>query len=245
MSVAIPLVTTIVSILFALSVLDQYLERRRPYQLVWTVGLFLYGAASLLQTLWSTGVYGEWVFRLWYLTGAMLVAAYLGMGSMYLHLSRKAANGVLIVLLVLTAASFVLSAFGTLNADVALLKNHDLASVVPGTESERYYPAYVAILTAILNIYGSLALVGSAVYSAIVVVRRKAPGYRAVSNVLIAAGAFISAAGGTMERFDVPQPHTVSLLLGVVIIYAGFQRSREKFEVYRIPFMRKAKAAGA
>ncbi|MEK7777581.1 MAG: hypothetical protein AAB303_03035 [Chloroflexota bacterium] len=243
MNIAIPLATSVVSFLFALSVLDQFLERRRPYQLVWTVGLFLYGAASLLQTLWAVGISGELVFRLWYLTGAMLVAAYLGMGSLYLHLSRKAANGVLIGLLVLTAASFVMSLFVSLNANVGLLEGHDLASVVPGTESQRYYPAYVGILTAILNILGSLALVGSAVYSAVVVVRRKAPSYRAVSNVLIAIGAFVSAAGGTLERFDVPQPHTVALLLGVIIIYIGFVRSREVFTVYRIPFRRSVKEA--
>ena len=244
MNVAIPLATSVVSFLFALTVLDQYLERRRPYQLVWTVGLVLYGLASLLHTLWAVGITGEVVFRLWYLTGAMLVAAYLGMGSLYLHVPRRVAHGVLAVLLLLTAVSTILALGVSLQADAALLEGESLASVVPGTEPPlRFYPAYVGILTAVLNILGSLALVGSAVYSAVVVVRRKAPGYRAVSNVLIAIGAFISAAGGTLERFDVPQPHDIALLLGVVIIYLGFLRSREVFSVYRIPFRRPVKEA--
>lgn len=243
MNVAIPLATSVVSFLFALTVLDQYLERRRPYQLVWTVGLVLYGVASLLHTLWAVGITGELVFRLWYLTGAMLVAAYLGMGSLYLHVPRRVARGVLAVLLLVTAVSAVLALGVSLQGDVALLEGKNLASVVPGTESQRFYPAYVGILTAILNALGSLVLLGSAVYSAIVFARRRAAGYRVISNVLIAIGAFISAAGGTLERFDVPQPHTMALFLGVIVIYVGFLRSREMFSVYRVPFRRSAKQA--
>ena len=240
MSIAIPLATSVVSFVFALTVLDQYLERRRAYQLVWTVGLFLYAVASLLQTLWMSGVETEAVFRLWYFTGAMLVAAFLGMGSVYLHAPRRVAHGVMVVLLVLNVVAGLLALGVELQADVDLMEGQAPVSIVPGTESERFYPAYVGILTAFLNATGSLALFGSAVYSAIVFARRRAPGYRVVSNVLIAAGAFISAAGGTLERFDLPEPHAVALLLGVVVIYVGFLRSREVFTIYRVPFWHRA-----
>ncbi len=243
MSIAIPLATSVVSFLFALTLLDQFLERRGPHQIVWTVGLTLYGVASLLQSLWGAGVYVEMVFRLWYLTGAMLVAAYLGMGSVYLHVPRRAAHVVLAVLLLLTAVSALLAVAVSLQGDVALLAGKPLASIVPGTESLRFYPGYVGLLTAILNVLGSLFLVGSAIYSAIVFARRRAPAYRVISNALIAIGAFVSAAGGTLERFNLPQPHTLALLLGVVIIYMGFLRSREVFVVYRVPFWHRPTAA--
>ncbi|MBI4198778.1 MAG: hypothetical protein HY533_06680 [Chloroflexi bacterium] len=244
MNVAIPLITSVISLVFALTVLDQFLERKRPYQAAWTAGLLLYATASLLQALWGMGVYGEVVFRLWYWTGGMLVAAYLGMGSLYLHVPRKVGHTTLAVLLALTVLSVFLSLGVKLQGDVSLLEGGGLASVVPGTESGRYYPAYVGILTAVLNILGSLALVGSAVYSAISFARKKAAGYRVLSNALIAGGAFFSAAGGTLERFNLPESHSLALLVGVVLIYAGFLRSREVFEVYRIPFVRKAKEAG-
>ncbi len=245
MNVAIPLATSVVSFLFALTVLDQYLEQRRPYQLVWTVGLVLYGVASLLHTMWAVGITGEVVFRLWYLTGAMLVAAYLGMGSFYLHVPKRVAHGVLGVLLLLSAGSAILALGVTLQGDVALLDGESLSSVVQGTESQRFYPSYVGALTAVLNILGSLALFGSAVYSSIVFAKRRAPGYRVVSTALIAIGAFISAAGGTLERFDVPQPHAIALLVGVVVIYLGFLRSREVFSVYRVPFRRRVNEASS
>jgi hypothetical protein len=245
MNVAIPLATTVVSFLFALTVLDQYFERRRPYQLAWTVGLVLYGVASLLHTLWAIGITGEVVFRLWYLTGAMLVAAYLGIGSLYLHVPWRVAKVALGVLLLLSVGSAALALGVTLNGDVALLDGESLVTVVPGTESQRFYPSYVGVLTAVLNTLGSVALFGSAVYSAIVFAKRRAAGFRVISNVLIAIGAFIAAAGGTLERFEVPQPHAIALLLGVVIIYLGFLRSREVFSLYKVPFRRTVKEASS
>ncbi len=235
----ISLLTAAVSLVFALSVLDQFLQRRRPYQLVWTLGLLLYMAASLLQALWIAGANVEAVFRLWYLSGGMLVAAYLGMGSMYLHVPVRVGHWVFAGLLALTVISGVLALAVTLQADVSLLEGKPLASVVPGTPPQRFYPVYVGILTALLNSVGAFGLLASAVYSAVVYLRRRAPGYRVASNVLIATGAFLSAAGGTLERFDLPQPHNLALLLGVVIIYLGFMRSQEAFVLYRLPFRRR------
>ena len=244
MNVAIPLATSVVSLVFALTLLDQYLERRWAYQLLWSIGLILYFFASLLQAIWFLGVDGEPIFRLWYLTGAMLVAAYLGMGSVYLQVPRRVAQGVMVVLLVTTVLAAILALGTQLQGEVGLLEGDALTSIVPGIENLRYYPGNVGIVTILLNSTGALALVGFAVYSAVVFFRQRAPGYRVVSNVLIAVGATISAAGGTLERFDVPEPHSVALLLGVVIIYVGFLRSREVFTTYRIPFRRRAGQAG-
>ncbi len=66
--------------------------------------------------------------------------------------------------------------------------------------------------------------------------------YRAVSNVLIAVGVMISAAGGTLARLGLPEPHALALLLGVVIIYIGFLLSREAFEV-PLAFLRRSRHA--
>ncbi len=240
MNVAIPLLTSVISLVFALTVLDQYLERKRPYQAVWTAGLFLYSIASLLHALWGIGVYAEVVFRLWYWTGAMLGAAYLGMGSLYLHVRAKIGHIVLIVLLALTVIGGFLALTLPLRGDVALLQGQKLATMVPGTEPPvRYYPVYVGIVTALLNVFGAGVMVGSAVYGALAFFRGKTPGFRVVSNVLIAVGAFVSAAGGTLERFNLPDLHTLALLIGVLLIYLGFIRSREVFVIYRIPFVRK------
>lgn len=72
------------SLVFAAIVFAQWRRRRRPFQLVWTVGLVWYALAAGSEA-WS-GLFGwsEPAYRLWYLTGALFVAAYLGMGTFYL-----------------------------------------------------------------------------------------------------------------------------------------------------------------
>jgi hypothetical protein len=42
----IPLVSTVVSVIFGLAVLDQFFARRKPYQLVWAIGLFMYAVGT-------------------------------------------------------------------------------------------------------------------------------------------------------------------------------------------------------
>ena len=50
-AVILPLVTTVLSFIFASLVADQWLRRRQPYQLVWTLGLVWYGIGALTETL--------------------------------------------------------------------------------------------------------------------------------------------------------------------------------------------------
>ncbi len=81
----LPLAASAVSFLFALLVLAQFLRRRRAFQLVWSLGLALYGASTLAEFLGNSQGWSEPVFRWWYLTGAIAVAAFLGLGTVYLH----------------------------------------------------------------------------------------------------------------------------------------------------------------
>src|SRR5437870_5955403 len=48
---AVSLGATIVSVAFAALVFNQWIARRKPYQLAWSFGLGLYGAAAFLQFL--------------------------------------------------------------------------------------------------------------------------------------------------------------------------------------------------
>jgi len=38
----IPLASGVISLIFAVTVLDQFFTRRKPYQLIWAIGLFMY-----------------------------------------------------------------------------------------------------------------------------------------------------------------------------------------------------------
>ncbi len=231
MSIAIPLITSLVALAFALSVLDQYFERRKPFQLVWSIALFLWFIGSGMQFLWEAVGPTSVLFRLWYLTGAALVPAYLGTGTIYLLANRRVAHGAMATLLVATLITAVLVFIVALNKPLSALEGEALTS-------RGFFPGYVTALTIILNTYGTIALIGGALWSGWIYWRRREATYRVVSNVLIAAGVLVAAAGGALGRLSVPEPHSFALLLGVLIIYLGFLRSQEVFTEFRIPLIR-------
>ena len=76
--------TTGLSFVFAALVADQWIRRRQPYQLVWAIGLVWYGLAAGAELLGAAFGWNETLYRVWYLTGALWVAAWLGLGSVYL-----------------------------------------------------------------------------------------------------------------------------------------------------------------
>ena len=83
-NVLLPFLSSVLSFAFAALVGDQWLRRRQPYQLVWTVGLLWYGISAGTEFLGSGFGWNEALYRTWYLVGAFGVAAYLGLGTVYL-----------------------------------------------------------------------------------------------------------------------------------------------------------------
>jgi hypothetical protein len=83
-NVVLPFLSSALSFVFAAFVGDQWLRRRQPYQLVWTIGLLWYGISAGTEFLGSAFGWNEPLYRAWYLIGAFGVAAYLGLGTVYL-----------------------------------------------------------------------------------------------------------------------------------------------------------------
>ena len=88
LSILLPLTTTALGLLFAAMLLAQWLDRRKPYQLVWALGLLWYGLASGTEFLGNAFGWGEVPYRAWYLLGAIMTAAWLGQGECYLLKTR-------------------------------------------------------------------------------------------------------------------------------------------------------------
>ena len=76
--------SALVSFVFAALVFDQWVQRRHSFQLVWAVGLVWYGIGAGAEFIGGAFGWTETLYRLWYLTGAFFVAAYLGAGTIYL-----------------------------------------------------------------------------------------------------------------------------------------------------------------
>ncbi|HUG29902.1 MAG TPA: hypothetical protein VMQ65_05245 [Candidatus Limnocylindria bacterium] len=81
MSVLLPALTAILALTMAVALLDQWRERGQPFQLVWAIGMAFYGIASGCEALAAAGGWNEALYRTWYLTGAVLTAGWLGLGT--------------------------------------------------------------------------------------------------------------------------------------------------------------------
>ena len=83
-NVVLPFASSVLSFAFAVMVADQWLRRRQPYQLVWAIGLLWYGISAGTEFIGGAWGWNEPLYRTWYLIGAFGVAAYLGLGTVYL-----------------------------------------------------------------------------------------------------------------------------------------------------------------
>lgn len=84
LNVVLPLGSSVLSFVFAAMVLDQWRQRRHGFQLVWGIGLLWYGISAGTEFLGGAFGWNEGLYRVWYLIGAFFVAAYLGLGTIYL-----------------------------------------------------------------------------------------------------------------------------------------------------------------
>jgi len=80
----LPTLTSLLSFLFALMLLDQWRERRQGFQLVWAIGMLWYGIGAGAEAVAEINGWSEPVYRVWYLTGAVWTAAWLGLGTAFL-----------------------------------------------------------------------------------------------------------------------------------------------------------------
>ncbi len=79
-----PLLSSSLSFVFSGLLVRQWAQRRRPYQIVWALGLACYGVASGSELLGYGFGWSQTLYRAWYQFGAIMVAAYLGAGTVYL-----------------------------------------------------------------------------------------------------------------------------------------------------------------
>ncbi len=188
-----------------------------------------FGLGTTTEALHNLSGWNPTVFRVWYLSGAMLTAAWLGQGTVYLLLRRGAAH----VLMAILLAVSVLGAFLIFQADLdpAQLEGDQLSGkAIVGPLLGTMSTPLPRLVTPFTNIYGTVALVGGAVYSAWIFWRKRILANRVTGNVLIALGALSPAWGGTLARLGQPAYLYASELIGAVLMFLGFLRATEPSE---------------
>lgn len=222
----LPLASTIMSAVFAVLLLRRYARRKGRHLLIWGVALIMYGLGTFAEFYLSLG-WNATIFRLWYLCGATLVAAWLGQGTIHLLVRRVHVADSLLVILTIVSVMAAVHLFTTpLNESIFSAKlpvSHQYATNsakgIVGLMPEGGVRSY----SFLFNIYGTVALVGGALYSAYIFWRKRIMPQRVLGNVFIALGGLSPALGGTLARIGATEFLYVSELIGVIVIFIGFR----------------------
>ena len=217
----LPFASSLISIIFALVVLRRFTQRGGAHLLLWGIGMVFYAIGGFSEGYFGAFGWSAAVFRLWYLFGAILVAAWLGQGTVYLLAKRNWANAFMLLLVL----GSIYGAFRVFTAQ--LDPNLLTTSLHTGSELSGHaiVTPGVRTLTPFFNLYGTLTLVGGAAYSAFIFWRKRILLHRTIGNIFIAVGAILPAFGGTFSRMGTSGALYISEFLGAILMFVGFIRA--------------------
>lgn len=219
----LPVLSSIIMIAFTVSVLRRYLQRRKLHFLFWGIGLGMFAAGSVSEVFFGWFGWSALIFFVWYLFGAALNAAWIGHGTLHLLVRRRWAH---VITWVLAAGSIVAGAL--MVSVMARLDPSGFTQSLPMSEQYRaILPAIsdgatVRLATPFFNIYGLITLVGGALWSAYLFLRKEILPNRVIGNVLIAAGALSIGMASTATRLGYGGYLYLGELIAAVLMYAGF-----------------------
>jgi hypothetical protein len=216
----LPIFSTVISFAFAIAVFNRFRVRHGAHLLLWSIGLLLYGIGTLTEVI-SIFTFNPVALKLWYLSGAMLTAAWLGQGTINLLVRRRGIAPTLnIILAVVSLLALVLVFTAPITSAAATFNT---AEPLSGQYKDILTRSGVMIfLTILLNTYGTFTLVGGAIYSAYIFWRKHVLFNRMIGNILIAAGAILPAIGGSFIKMGLPDFLYLSEFLGAILMYIGF-----------------------
>lgn len=213
----IPILTTLLAVPFALEIYRRYRQfPDRLHLLWWALGIATYGVGTLTESLTTLLGWQEPIFRAWYVSGALLGAAPLAQGTVYLMLSRKVAHALtaLLVLYVVVASTAVYLS----PIDYAAVETHRLSGRVFAWQWVRMFSPFV-------NLYAVVFLIGGAILSALRYSADVSTRHRMWANVLIATGAILPGIGGTATRMGHVEVLYVTELAGMLLTWMGYRMS--------------------
>lgn len=187
------------------------------YQLIWGIALTLWTLgvlAELIATVNSS--WNEPVYRLYYITGALLIPAWLGMGTLFLVVQQKWVNWIFAALVATSLFGIVLIATWQINP-VSLQSSPDHFLPL------RVFPFFpVQLLLIVLNTFGTIAFVGGAIWSAYKFAKMRTQSERMWATILIAVGGGIAAIAHSLGVVAGIELFRISELVAVLFIFAGF-----------------------
>lgn len=212
----------LIMFIFAAYVLQRYVARRKLYNLFWGTGLAMFAVASLSGALLTFG-WNSFFFFTWYYFGALITAAWIGQGTVYLLMRKRRAH----VLSVILITASIIAAVMLLRIMPDLDTSAFTSSESIGEQYRDIMPAideggYVRLATPFFNVYGLVTLVGGALWSSYLFWRKRVLPNRVIGNVLIAAGALVIASAGVLTRMGLGSVLYFGELVAAIMMFAGF-----------------------
>lgn len=212
----VPILTSLIAFVFAGVLYQRW--RTKPtstYLAWWTIGVLTYGVGTLTESLTTLLGWHLWIFRAWYISGALLGGMPLAQGTVYLVLRKKAADWLTIIVVAYIGVAAICVLFSPI--DIALVEPYRLSGRVLAWQWVRLFSPFV-------NLYALIFLVGGALWSAWCYWRRDNElGTRVLGNLSIALGALLPGIGGSFTRFGHVEVLYVTEILGLALIWLGYQ----------------------
>jgi len=214
------------------AVLRRWIEKRRPHLLAWGIGLTMYFIGTLSQVI-LTLTWSPLFFGLWYWSGALMVAPWLGQGTAYLLIRRGSiARNIQMALILVAVMTLPWTLFFTeMNGD-AWYRGADMTEIYKDrvedgvVVEEGIMPGEmrgtVRFFSPVMNTWGTILLVGGAIYSARLFRRKQIMRNRMVGNWYIALGGLLPALGGVFIRLGDPSYKYLGEMLGAILIFIGY-----------------------
>lgn len=210
----LPIATTVLAAVFATAVLRRWWQRGRPPHLGWWgAGILLFGVGTFFEGFTAVFGWEAWLFRGWYISGALLGGAPLAQGTVYLLLRRRTAHALAAALVAVVVVASVFVLLTPLDAGQA--EEHRLTTdVIEWTWVRGFSP--------FINTYAFIFLVGGAIVSALHYRDQRDQADRMWGNLAIAIGGILPGIGGSFTRAGYTEVLYVTEFIGLWFIYAGF-----------------------
>jgi hypothetical protein len=211
---------TAVASLFAESTFVRWTQRRSAHLAAWAVALAMFAFASAALAVGVSTGWDNGTFRVFYLFGAILNVPWLALGTVALLIGESAAR----------RARWYLVFFSGLAAGVMLSAPMEAVGGFEIPVGKDVFGALPRALAAIGSGVGAAVILTGAVWSVVRLARTgqvtgtpRSAGRLAGANGLIALGTLVLSSGGLVQGFvGHDEAFTISLAVGITVIYAGF-----------------------
>jgi hypothetical protein len=209
----VPLGAALIALLFAVQLARQFMQRRRPHQLWWSVSMLSYACASFgefyaLAVGWNVPMYILYYFN------AVSLVAIMSAGQIYMLFSKKIGHVYLGAMIALMAVFAIMLAGAA--PDPAALAANDAAiggdALPKGSLIRSLFPPVLSGIGGLILIFGPLWSWWKTRHS---------------TSLFIAGGALLLSAAGRLAVLGYPQWLPAAELIGIAIIFFGVVRGTE------------------